>query len=212
MPVAVKICGLTDEGAIRAAISAGANYAGFVFYPASFRHLESGRAAELKKLLPPAIKSVSVLVDPDDALLEQVKSVLAPDYLQLHGSETPERLREIKKRFGIAIIKGIPVHSADDITAAMRFADCADMLLFDAKAPMSSLPGGTGTSFDWNFLNGKTFLLPWFLSGGLNVENVAEAIRVSGAKMVDVSSGVERAPGVKDEGLIEAFVKAAKNA
>jgi phosphoribosylanthranilate isomerase len=211
MPAAVKICGLTSKEAVQAVIAAGADYAGFVFFPASPRHLTLTRAAELKLLLPAQIKAVSVLVDPDDALLEQVLSILKPDYLQLHGKETPERLQQIKQAFPEAkIIKGIPVKSADDIATAMRYADVADMLMFDARP--AELPGGTGHSFDWNLLKNREFPLRWFLAGGLNAENVAEAIRLTGARAVDVSSSVERAPGVKDPALIDAFVKAAKGA
>lgn len=212
MSAKVKICGLNSEAAVRAVISAGADFAGLVFYPDSPRHVTLQRAAELKALLPATIKSVSVLVDPNDALLREVQSVLKPDYVQLHGKETPARLREIKKTFpNIKIIKAIAVKSGDDIAQAGAFYDGADMLMFDAKPPANMLPGGNALSFDWALLNGREFPPPWFLSGGLNSENVAEAIRISGARMVDVSSGVECERGVKDAGLIEAFIKAAKS-
>ena len=212
MPVSVKICGLNDEKAIQAVIAAKADYAGFVYFPASPRHVTFERAATLKLLLPPSIASVSVLVDPDDALLAQAQSVLKPDYVQLHGKETPERVQDIKKNFpDMKIIKAVSVRSGDDVAQALRYADVADMLMFDAKPPANMLPGGNALSFDWALLKGREFPLPWFLSGGLNSENVAEAIRISGAKMVDVSSGVESAPGVKDAALIKAFVKAARH-
>lgn len=211
MSVKVKICGLNDEAAVRAAVSAGADFAGFVFYPDSPRHVPLTRAAELKALLPASVKSVSVLVDPDDALLAEVQSTLVPDYVQLHGKESQQRLREIRKKIpDMKIIKAISVKSGDDIASAGTFFDVADMLMFDAKPPANMLPGGNALSFDWALLSGRSFKLPWFLSGGLNPENVVDAIRISGATMVDVSSGVERERGVKDAGLIEAFVKAAK--
>ncbi|MDE3059387.1 MAG: phosphoribosylanthranilate isomerase [Pseudomonadota bacterium] len=210
--ISVKICGLNSEEAVSAAVTAGAHYAGFVYFPASPRHMPLERAAALKSLLPHSIKSVSVLVDPEDALLALVQVTLRPDYLQLHGRETPQRLREIRKNFpGLKLIKAIPVHHAGDITAAQPFYDYADMLLFDAKAPSpSKLPGGNALSFDWSLLGGKSFPLPWFLSGGLHPGNVREAIRISGAEMVDVSSGVESAPGVKDAALIASFITAAR--
>jgi len=210
VPIQVKICGLADEHAVEAVIAAGADYAGFVYFPASPRHITFERAAELKSLLPSSVHSVSVIVDPNDALLTQVKTVLKPDYVQLHGKETPERVQAIKKIFpGIKIIKAISVRSGDDIAQAVSY-EAADMLMFDAKPPTNMLPGGNALSFDWALLKGRQFSKPWFLSGGLNANNVAEAIRISGTKMADVSSGVESAPGVKDAVLIEAFVKAAR--
>lgn len=211
MGITVKICGLNDEAAVRAAVSAGVDFAGFVYYPNSPRHIPLKRAAELKSSLPLHIKSVCVLVDPDDVLLAEVQFTLAPDYVQLHGKESQQRLREIRKKIpDMKIIKAISVKSGDDIASAGTFFDVADMLMFDAKPPANMLPGGNALSFDWALLSGRSFKLPWFLSGGLNPENVAEAIRISGATMVDVSSGVERERGVKDAGLIAAFIKEAK--
>lgn len=215
MPVTVKICGLTDAQAIKAVAASRADYAGFVYFPDSPRHLALPHAAELKNLLPSSIRSVSVLADPDDSLLEQVQSVLKPDLIQLHGTETPERLRGIRRRFPAwKIIKALRIRTADDVAQAMYFSDSADMLLFDARPPElpGMLPGGNGLAFDWALLANREFTLPWFLSGGLQPENVAEGIRCTGAAMVDVSSGVERAPGVKDAALIHEFVKAARNA
>ncbi len=211
--IKIKICGLTDEAALHAVIQAKADYAGFVYFPASPRHLTLERAAELKALLPASIQSVSVAVDADDALIKRIAGVLKPDALQLHGKETPERLHAIRKLLpGCQLIKGIPIKTADDVASAMRYSDVADMLLFDARAPElpGMLPGGNGISFDWALLKNRQFSKPWFLSGGLNADNVGEAIRLSGATMVDVSSSVERAPGVKDAGLIGAFIKAAR--
>jgi phosphoribosylanthranilate isomerase len=211
MSTAIKICGLTDTVSIEAVIAAKADYAGFVFFPASPRHLDLTRAAALKETLPKHIKSVSVLVDPDDTLLEQVTAELHPHYIQLHGKESPQRVSAIKTQFpNMPIIKAIRVRSSDDVAQANRY-DAADLLMFDAKAPETMLPGGNGLSFDWALLAGREFIRPWFLSGGLNADNVAEAIRFSGAKMVDVSSGVESAPGVKDAALIQAFADAIRS-
>lgn len=212
MTAKIKICGLNSEDAVNAVIAAKADYAGFVHFPASPRHVTIARAAELKKLLPDSIYPVGVLVDPDDALLKEVQSVLRPAYVQLHGKETPQRVSAIKQAFpAMKIIKAVSIRSGDDVAQAMRFVD-VDMLMFDAKPPEMAgiLPGGNGLAFDWALLKGREFPKPWFLSGGLNPGNIAEAIRSTGAKMVDVSSGVERAPGVKDAGLIEVFVKAAR--
>lgn len=214
MPILVKICGLADEQAIKAVVSAKADYAGFVHFPASPRHITLSRAAELKALLPTTLHSVLVVVDPEDALISEAISTLKPDYIQLHGKETPEHLRHLKKTFpSMKWIKALRVRSSDDIAQALAFSECADMLMFDAKLPElpGVLPGGNGLAFDWALLKGREFALPWFLSGGLNTANISDAIRMTGAKMVDVSSGVERAPGVKDPALIKAFVKAAKS-
>lgn len=209
MPAQIKICGLNSESAVQTVTAAKADYAGFVFFPRSPRHVTLERAAELKALLPATIQSVSVLVDPDDALIAQVQSILKPDYIQLHGKETPERVAAIKNT-GAKIIKAISVRSGDDVAQAGRYA-AADMLMFDAKAPEDALPGGNGLSFDWVLLKGREFAKPWFLSGGLNPDNVAQALGATGARQVDVSSGVESAPGVKDATLIEQFVKAVRH-
>lgn len=214
MAIPVKICGLTDETSIHAVNAAKADFAGFVYFAASPRHIPLLKAAALKSLLAPRIQAVSVLVDPTDTLLDEVNATLSPSFIQLHGKESPERIAAIKNRFAhIKIIKALPVRNSDDVARAMHFQSVADMFLFDAKVPeSSSLPGGNGLSFDWALLKGREFPLPWLLSGGLNEANVAEAIRISGARMVDVSSGVESAPGVKDPTLIEAFIKAARTA
>ena len=211
MSAVVKICGLSNETGVRAVSQAGAEYAGFVYFERSPRHVTPMRAAVLKKGLSPQIKTVSVLVDPDDGVMREIKSIFAPDFLQLHGSESPQRVAEIKKIFSIKVIKAVKVSSAADIAAASAFYDVADMLMFDATPPKDALlPGGNGAAFDWSLLAGKTFPLPWFLSGGLDARNVRSAIRQSGATMVDVSSGVESSPGVKDPERIAQFVKAAK--
>jgi phosphoribosylanthranilate isomerase len=208
---AVKICGLSTQPAIQSAIDFGADYVGFVHFPRSPRHIGFEQAASLKALLPESIKSVTVLVDPDDATLAQATSILAPDYIQLHGKETPQRVQDIRQRFGTKIIKAFSVRHDDDISQSRNFYTVCDMLMFDAKAPETALlPGGNGLSFDWALLKDRSFPLPWFLSGGLNVDNVAAAIGQTGATLVDVSSGIERAPGVKDSALIEQFIKAAR--
>ena len=213
MTVSVKICGLTDTKAIQAVIAAKADYAGFVCFPASPRHIGVQEAANLKIRLPARIQSVSVLVDPHDALLAEVYNVFKPDFVQLHGNETPERLRDIRHRFpSLKIIKALKISNSDDVAQAGHYASSADMLMFDTKPPASSfLPGGNGLAFDWALLKGREFQLPWILSGGLSGDNVAGAITQTGAKTVDVSSGVESAPGVKDPALIQAFVKAVQN-
>jgi phosphoribosylanthranilate isomerase len=210
MPIAIKICGLTDEAAMRAVAAAKAEYAGFVYYPMSPRHITLHKAAKLKAMLPASVKTVSVVVDPEDALITQISRTLAPDYIQLHGKETPARINTIRSLTPKAkLIKAISVRTADDVAQAMAYTPHVDALLFDAKPPKlpGMLPGGNGLSFDWQLLKNRDFSLPWFLSGGLNGENVTEAVRESGAPMVDISSGVESAPGVKDPALIEAFVK-----
>ena len=205
----VKICGLNSPQAVHAVVYAKADYAGFVYFPKSPRHIELQKAAALKALLPTTIQCVCVLVAPDNGLLADVAKILNPAYVQLHGDETPQRVREIKNAFPhIKIIKAIKVQSGDDITKAGHYYDCADMLMFDAKPPeMCALPGGNGLSFDWALLRRRVFPLPWMLSGGLNADNVGHAIQQTGATIVDVSSGVESAPGVKDATLIEAFIK-----
>ncbi|MEK6745643.1 MAG: phosphoribosylanthranilate isomerase [Pseudomonadota bacterium] len=209
MTIAVKICGLSDEISVRAVIESGADFVGFVHYPKSPRHVSIEKAAQLKSLLPESIKSVMVVVDPNDELLVEIASEMQPDYLQLHGNETPERLTEIRKKFPqIKIIKAVSVYNSVDIKKAEDFYDVCDFLLFDAKPTSGKMMhGGNGIAFDWNILAERQIALPWFLSGGLNSENIAQAIKISGAKMVDVSSGVESSPGVKDAGLIENFVK-----
>jgi len=206
----VKICGLTDEDSIDAAIEAGADYIGLVFFAKSPRALSPDQAAELVQLCD-EVKKVGLFVDPDDALLDQVLTQLRLDVVQLHGSETPERVEYIRQEYGVPVMKVIPVSCAEDLAQAELYADVADMLLFDAKPPKdATLPGGNAAAFDWTILKGFKSKLPWMLAGGLTPDNVAEAIKVTGAKAVDVSSGVESAPGVKDADKIRAFVKAAK--
>ncbi len=215
MPVAVKICGLKNADAVSAAVNAGADYVGFVYFPPSPRHITPAEAAKLMAKLPASTKSVMVAVDPDNDWIDQIDFHTPPAFIQLHGKETPDRVREIKSRCHESkIIKALPVSTGDDVAFAMRYSDCADMLLFDARPPKlpGILPGGNGLSFDWALLKDREFPLPWILSGGLTSDNVADAVRLSGATIVDVSSGVESAPGVKDASLIRDFIKAAKSA
>ena len=207
--ISIKICGLTTQDAVQTVIRSGADYAGFVYYPASPRHIEPAQAASLRKLLPDSIPAVSVLVDPTDALLAQVASAMQPDFFQLHGKENPLRLAQIRATYPkIRIIKALSIRTGDDVAQAQHYNDVCDMLLFDAKAPKlpGMLPGGNGLSFDWALLKNREFTKPWFLSGGLHSENIAQALSETGAKMIDISSGVESAPGVKDPALIEAFI------
>lgn len=212
MAVDVKICGLTDEDAIDAALEAGADYIGLVFFAKSPRAVTPERAAELLQFVE-GVQKVGLFVDPDDSLLDAVMTNLRLDLLQFHGSETPERLAQVRLEYGVPVMKVIPVATRDDLAAAEQFVEVADQLLFDAKPPRGSdLPGGNAVSFDWSILKGFTCRVPWMLAGGLNAANVAEAIKATGAKAVDVSSGVESAPGVKDPDKIRAFIQAAKGA
>ncbi|MBC7952880.1 MAG: phosphoribosylanthranilate isomerase [Rhodospirillaceae bacterium] len=206
----VKICGLTDEESIDAAIEAGAEYLGFVFFAKSPRALTAERAAELTQFIE-GVQKVGLFVDPDDSLLNDVLTHVRLDLLQFHGAETPERLTQIRDEYCVPVMKVIPVAEAIDLQAAIPFYDVVDQLLFDAKPPKGSdLPGGNAVSFDWSILKGFKCPVPWMLAGGLTPVNVAEAIKATGAKAVDVSSGVESAPGVKDVGKIRAFIAAAQ--
>lgn len=210
MSVAVKICGLTDEESIDAAIEAGADYLGFVFFAKSPRNLGAERAAELTQFVE-GVQKVGLFVDPDDALLDEVLTHVRLDLLQFHGNESPERLERIRREFALPVMKVVAVESAADLARVDEFATVADRLLFDAKPPKgATLPGGNAVSFDWTVLSGFKCPLPWMLAGGLTADNVAAAIRQSGARAVDVSSGVESAPGLKDAAKIAAFIAAAK--
>ena len=212
MSVEVKICGLTDPEAIEAAIEAGADDLGLVFFPSSPRFITPEAAAELLQFVE-GVTRVGLFVDADDAWLEQVLTHVRLDLLQFHGHETPARIEAIRNEFAVPVMKVVAVSSAADLAAAEPFFDVADRLLFDAKPPPGSLlPGGNAVSFDWTLLSGYRPPLPWMLAGGLTADTVAEAIRISGAVAVDVSSGVESAPGVKDVAKIAAFVRAAKGA
>ncbi|MGC2409255.1 MAG: phosphoribosylanthranilate isomerase [Methyloceanibacter sp.] len=212
MSVKVKICGVRTPDLVETAVAAGADYIGVVFFEKSPRNVTLAEAALVTKAASGQIASVAVLVDPDDLLIEEVVAVAGPDLLQLHGSETPERMAEIKGRFGVPLIKAISVASAEDAAEADRFWDIADMILFDAKPdPAAGRPGGNGVAFNWHSLAALWQGRQFALSGGLTAENVGEAIRVTGATMVDVSSGVEGAPGRKDRDLVRKFIQAAKS-
>ena len=214
MSVEVKICGLSTPETVDAAVAAGADLIGLVFFPKSPRNVSLEQARELADRARGRAKIVTLVVDADDALLRAIAAGVDPDLIQAHGSETPERIAEIGRITGKPVIKAIRVKDQSDIAAAADYSTVASLILYDAKAPETlgnALPGGNGHAFDWGLLEGER--RPAFmLAGGLNPENVAEAIRVTGAPVVDVSSGVESAPGIKDIGLIRKFIEAAKSA
>jgi len=211
VPVKVKICGVRSPAIVETAAEEGADYVGFVFFEKSPRHLSLDKAGELARTAQGKIGTVALLVDPDDALIDQVVKAVHPDLLQLHGSESPERTAAIRKRTGMTVMKAIAVAEPGDLAMAAAYATSADEVLFDSKAgPGALLPGGNGVAFDWRTL--RTVSTPFALSGGLTPDNVAEAIRLTGAALVDVSSGVERAPGEKDAELVRRFIRAAKAA
>lgn len=211
MPLTVKICGLSTRETLSAALDCGADMVGFVFFPASPRHIGLTLARELGVLAKGRAQKVALTVDADNSDIENIVETLRPDMLQLHGHESTARVREIKKLFGLPVMKALPVAEAADLSVAPSYAAVADRLLFDAKPPQDATrPGGLGVSFDWNLLGGLTLDRPWMLSGGLHAGNLAEALRLTRAPGVDVSSGVETAPGVKDAALIEAFIRAAR--
>jgi phosphoribosylanthranilate isomerase len=212
MTIAAKICGLSGEAAVEAAIAGGAAYVGFVFYPPSPRSISPARAGELCAAVPAGLKRVAVFFDADDAAIEAVLDRAPIDILQFHGAETPERVTQAKRRFGRAVMKAISVAGPEDVATAARYEDAADMLLFDAKPPRraDALPGGNGLAFDWRLIAGSEWRLPWMLSGGLTAALLPEAVRISGATSVDVSSGVEHCPGDKDPDKIRAFLEVAR--
>ena len=211
MPVKVKICGVRTPVIIEEAAKAGADFIGLVLFPKSPRHLELEEARVLAAIARGKVGTVAVLVDPDDELVAGVAERVRPDLIQLHGNETPERVTAIKAMTGLPVMKAIPIAEAADVRRASDYAGCADYIVFDAKAsPDASLAGGNGVPFDWQALGGVK--PPFALSGGLTAETVGEAIRVTGATLVDVSSGVERARGEKDAKLIASFIRAAKQA
>ena len=209
----IKICGISTPEALDAAIEARADYCGFVFFAPSPRNLAAGAARELSARADGRIGKVGLFVDPDEALLAEAVAAGGLDAIQLHGSETPERAAQIRARFGLPVWKVVSVAVHADIARAGTYRDAADLILFDAKTPKgAALPGGMGLRFDWSLLSGYRGPLPWGLAGGLALGNVAEAIRATGAPLVDTSSGVESAPGVKDPALIAAFCAAARGA
>ena len=204
----VKICGLRTPETLAAAVGAGASHVGFVHFPKSPRHLDLGEAAVLRRLVPEHVKAVLLLVNPDAALLAEAVRTLAPDVVQFHGAETPETLARFRAETGIEAWRALAVKDADSLAKVATFRGAADRVLLDA--PASALPGGNGTAFDWSLLAGWQAPLAWGLAGGLTPANVADAIRLTGAPLVDTSSGVERGPGIKDVDKIAAFCKAAR--
>ena len=212
MVASAKICGLSTPEAVRAAMDGGASHIGFVFFEKSPRNITPQAA---RTLAEPArargIKIVAVTVDPDNLLVDELAAVLCPDFIQLHGDEPPARVREVRERAGTGVIKVSSVSEASDIEAASQYETVADHLMFDAKPPKEAgLPGGAGARFDWTLMGARRFRRPWFLAGGLDPWNVGEALKLTGAPIADVSSGVERGPGLKDPLLIAAFLDAVR--
>lgn len=207
----VKICGLRDPENLDVAIESGADFIGFVFYPPSPRSITAETAATLADKIPARVKIAGLFVDPSDELIANTLKETRLDVLQLHGSESAERVNAIKTKFSLPVMKAIAVGSAGDLGAIPRYESVADWLLFDAKPVNATLPGGTGESFDWGLLAGRKFQKPWMLSGGLTTTNIAAALRILKPDAVDVSSGVERARGIKDAAKIREFIAAAKN-
>ncbi|MEY8842193.1 phosphoribosylanthranilate isomerase [Cribrihabitans sp. XS_ASV171] len=208
--IRVKICGLTAADHVATAVAAGAAYLGFVFFPKSPRNLDVATAAALAGDVPPGVAKVGLVVNPTDADLDRILAAVPLDMLQLHGAETPERVTEIRAATGLPVMKAVGIAEAEDLARIDLYEDVADQLLIDAKPPRNAqLPGGNGLAFDWRLLAGRKYWRkPWMLAGGLTPENVAEAIRMTGARQLDVSSGVESAPGIKDPDRIAAFLKA----
>jgi phosphoribosylanthranilate isomerase len=213
MSVIVKICGLTTPEALDVALDAGADMVGFVFFKPSPRHLAFDKAHVLGARVLERAQKVALTVDADDGLLDAVVEALQPDMLQLHGVESPARVEAVRRMFGLPVMKALPIAVKSDLDAIARYADVVDHLLFDARAPREATrPGGLGRAFDWHLLENLDPGVPFMLSGGLDAGNVGEALRITNAPGVDVSSGVERAPGEKDADKIRAFVRAARAA
>ena len=212
MSLAAKICGLSSADAVAAAVAGGAAYLGFVFYPPSPRAVSPGRAAALCAAVPSGVQRVGLFVDADDATIRAVLDLAPLDMLQFHGHEGPDRVADAKVRFHRPVIKAVAVAAPEDVLAAARYEADADMLLFDAKPPsrIDALPGGNGLAFDWRLIAGRRWRRPWMLSGGLTAALLPEAVRISGATAIDVSSGVERGPGDKDPQKIIEFLEVAR--
>jgi phosphoribosylanthranilate isomerase len=211
MSLSVKICGLSTRETLDVALQAGADMVGFVFFPASPRHIDLNMAGDLGRQARGRAQKVALTVDADDATLANIVEALQPDILQLHGKETVARLRDIQQVFRLPVMKAIAVETAADLAFLPGYAAVADRILFDARPPKDATrPGGLGAVFDWHLLENLDLKRPFMVSGGLHAGNVAEAVRVSRAGGVDVSSGVERAPGVKDPDMIRAFIRAAR--
>ncbi|CTQ32172.1 phosphoribosylanthranilate isomerase [Jannaschia rubra] len=210
MGVRVKICGLRTPDDVTAVAAAGAAYMGLVFFPKSPRNVDVDQARALALAAPVGLAKVALLVNPDDAMLDRIGGEVPLDMIQLHGSEPPVRVAEVRARTGLPVMKAVGLRTADDLARIDAYAGVADQILVDAKPPEGAdLPGGNGVGFDWRLIAGRDWTCPWMLAGGLTPDNVAEAIRLTGAAQVDVSSGVESAPGMKDAARIAAFVDAA---
>jgi len=211
MSLLVKICGLSTRETLQVALDAGADMVGFVFFPPSPRHLSLEVGRDLGRHVKKRALKVALTVDADDATLDNIMDALSPDILQLHGKESVARLRDIKQKFGRPVMKALPVETAADLAVLPGYAAVADRILFDARPPKDATrPGGLGAPFDWHLLENLDLKLPYMVSGGLHAQNVAEALRLTRAGGVDVSSGVESAPGIKDPEMIEAFIRAAR--
>ncbi|RLL62667.1 phosphoribosylanthranilate isomerase [Paenirhodobacter hankyongi] len=207
----VKICGLSRPAHVAEAVAAGTAYVGFVFFPKSPRNVPAEVARDLALEVPFGVAKVGLFVDPSDAFLDEVLALVPLDLVQLHGHESPERVAEVRARAGLPVMKAVGVSTAEDLPQLDAYEAVADQILVDAKAPAgAALPGGNGLPFDWQLIAGRSWTRPWMLAGGLTPENVAEAVRLTGATQVDVSSGVESLPGEKDAALIRAFVAAAQ--
>lgn len=206
----VKICGLKTRDTVASAVEAGAAYLGFNFVEKSKRYVDVATARELAADVPPGIAKVALVLDADDATLDEITSRVPLDMLQLHGEEPPERVTEVKARYGLPVMKAVGIGDENDLAKLDIYGAVADQLLVDTKPPAKGdLPGGTGLTFDWRLIANRRWAVPWMLAGGLTPDNVAEAISLTGARQVDVASGVESAPGVKDAALIRAFLNAA---
>jgi phosphoribosylanthranilate isomerase len=213
MPVLIKICGLKTTEALDAALDAGADMVGFVFFPPSPRHLGYEAARTLGQRVPGRVLKVALSVDASDDWLATSIDALKPDMLQLHGKETPERVAMVRSRFRLPVMKALPIQDRADLSPVLAYTKVVDRLLFDARAPREATrPGGLGRSFDWHLLENLNPGVPFMLSGGLDANNVAEALRITRAPSLDVSSGVEREPGEKDPDMIRAFIRAARDA
>lgn len=211
--VSIKFCGLSRVEDVAAAAAAGARYVGFVFFEKSPRNVSLAQARDLALEVPLGIAKVALVVDASDATLDEIVAQVPLDMLQLHGSETPERVAEIRARYGLPVMKAIGVAEAADLDAIDRYAPVADQLLIDTKKPKGAdRPGGNGLAFDWRLLAGRKYwTVPWMLAGGLTQDNVAEAVQVTGARQVDLSSAIESAPGVKDAARMKAFAAALRD-
>lgn len=213
MSLDIKICGLKTEAALSAALAGGASHVGFIFFRKSPRYVDTAEAGRLRQFAVGKAKAVAVTVDADDEFLDAIVAAMRPDMLQLHGKETPERVSELKARHGLPVMKALSVRTASDLEAIRPYGGVADRFMFDAKPPAGSeLPGGNGVAFDWTILAGLDPTVDYLLSGGLNAANIGEALRLASPPGIDISSGVESAPGVKEPALIETFFRAVRTA